>query len=202
MTDYAEMSDEELIIALKDGDQKIIDYLMEKYKELVRKSAKSMYILGADSDDLIQEGMIGLFKAIRDYDPGRDASFHTFAKLCIQRQMYTAIEAGNRLKNLPLNTYVSIKNQNFFEDDGEDDGIVLESGEAGPEEKMIDNDNVYRIMSKLNECLSDMEKSVLDLKLTGMNYVEIAGVLGRDPKSTDNALGRIKSKVRKILEEG
>ena len=105
---YDARADEELIIALRDGDGKVIDYIIEKYKDLVRKKAGSMFILGADKDDLIQEGMIGLFKAVRDYDSGRDASFFTFAELCISRQMYKAVEAGNRKKHSPLNSYISI----------------------------------------------------------------------------------------------
>lgn len=203
--EYSGKSDEELITVLRDGDNNITDYLMEKYKDLVKTKAKSMYILGADNDDLIQEGMIGLFKAIRDYDPGRDASFFTFAKLCISRQMYTAIEASNRMKNMPLNTYVSLTASNLFSDDEEDKKVLEEVLEAtkelGPEEQLIDNENVIGLMNKIHPALSDFEKSVLKLKITGMNYVEIAQVLGKDAKSTDNALGRIKTKVKKILEE-
>ena len=105
---YEECSDEELILRLRDGEGVIIDYIMDKYKNLVRSKAKSMYILGADRDDLIQEGMIGLFKAVRDYDAGRDASFFTFADLCVSRQMYTAIQAAGRQKHTPLNTYISL----------------------------------------------------------------------------------------------
>ncbi|MDE7015141.1 MAG: sigma-70 family RNA polymerase sigma factor, partial [Kineothrix sp.] len=105
---YGQCSDEELILRLRDGEENITDYIMEKYKNLVKSKAKSMYILGADSDELIQEGMIGLFKAIRDYDSGRDASFFTFADLCISRQMYTAVQASRRQKHAPLNSYISL----------------------------------------------------------------------------------------------
>ena len=105
---YEECSDEELILLLRDGEESIIDYIMDKYKNLVRRKARSMYILGADRDDLIQEGMIGLFKSVRDYDAGRDASFFTFADLCVSRQMYTAIQAAGRQKHTPLNTYISL----------------------------------------------------------------------------------------------
>ena len=106
--DYSSYSDEELIVCLRDGEESITEYLMNKYKNLVRSKARSMYILGADNDDLIQEGMIGLFKAIRDYDTGRDASFFTFADLCVSRQMYTAVQAAGRQKHAPLNTYISL----------------------------------------------------------------------------------------------
>lgn len=202
---YSGKSDEELITILRDGDKNITDYLMEKYKDLVKSKARSMYILGADSDDLIQEGMIGLFKAIRDYDAGRDASFFTFAKLCISRQMYTAIEASNRMKNMPLNTYVSLTAGSLFSDSDDDKKILEEVLEAtkelGPEERIIDDENAMGLMNRITQVLSDFEKSVLGLKITGMNYVEIAQVLGKDAKSTDNAIGRIKTKVKKILEE-
>ena len=106
--EYQQYSDEELMIHLRDGEDGIIDFIMDKYKNLVKSKAKSMYILGADSDDLIQEGMIGLFKAVRDFDSGRDASFFTFADLCISRQMYTAVQASRRQKHIPLNTYISL----------------------------------------------------------------------------------------------
>ena len=106
-SDYEQYTDEELIVRLRDGEEKITDYIMDKYKNLVKSKAKSMYILGADREDLIQEGMIGLFKAIRDYDIGRDASFFTFADLCVSRQMYTAVQAAGRKKHSPLNTYIS-----------------------------------------------------------------------------------------------
>ena len=105
---YENVSDEELIVRLRQGETQITDYIMDKYKHLVRKKAKSMFILGGDNDDLIQEGMIGLFKAIRDYDIGRDASFFTFADLCISRQMYNAVQAARREKHAPLNSYISL----------------------------------------------------------------------------------------------
>ena len=105
---YSELSDELLIESLRDGDEDVVEYLMDKYKNLVRSKAKSMFILGADTEDLIQEGMIGLFKAVRDYDLGRDASFYTFADLCISRQMYTAVQSSNRKKHMPLNSYISL----------------------------------------------------------------------------------------------
>ncbi len=108
MPDLEQATDEELIVRLRDGEQQITDYIMEKYKNLVRNKAGSMYILGADRDDLIQEGMIGLFKAIRDFDSGRDASFFTFAELCISRQMYSAVQAAGRMKHIPLNSYISL----------------------------------------------------------------------------------------------
>ena len=204
MISYDSMSDEELILALRDGDEKIIDYIVEKYKEPVRKKAATMFILGSDREDLIQEGMIGLFKAIRDYDAGRDASFFTFADLCISRQMYKAVEAGNRKKHAPLNSYISIyEDEDPANDRGEVAGlldILSESGKS-PEDLLIDKEQAASLEKKIYESLSDFERQVFNLRLTGMDYSQIAKVLGRDDKSTDNALSRIKSKVRKICQK-
>jgi len=198
-------SDEELILALRDGDGKVIDIIIEKYKELVRKKAGSMFILGADKEDLIQEGMIGLFKAVRDYDMGRDASFSTFADLCVSRQMYKAVEAGNRKKHAPLNSYISIYDDNDGRNEPGDGASILEMilSETGrsPEEMLIDKEQTQNLEQKIYDNLSDFERKVLNLRLTGLNYTDIARILGRDEKSTDNALSRIKIKVRKIIEE-
>ena len=203
--DYETSKDEELILRIRDGEEKITDYIMEKYKNLVRSKAGSMYILGADREDLIQEGMIGLFKAIRDYDIGRDASFATFADLCVARQMYTAVQAAGRKKHAPLNSYVSLYAGNGS-DKTEEDKKLLDSlvsrDEQNPEELLIDRENVERIEKAIESELSSFERQVLDLYLTGMKYTEIARVLGKDDKSTDNALQRCRSKIRKALLTG
>ncbi len=202
--DYQHYSDEELMIQLRDGDDGIMDFIMNKYKNLVRSKAKSMYILGADGDDLIQEGMIGLFKAVRDFDSGRDASFFTFADLCISRQIYTAVQASRRQKHIPLNTYISLyatareKSGQSEEDTALVDILELGSGQS-PEEMVIDKENVEQLERTIEKELSSFEKQVLDLYLTGMSYTQIAKVLGRDEKSTDNALQRIKTKLRKAI---
>lgn len=198
---YAEISDEELIVRLRDGESEITDFIMDKYKNLVKSKAKAMFILGADTEDLIQEGMIGLFKALRDYDIGRDASFHTFADLCISRQMYTAVQASRRQKHTPLNTYISIYS-NMAESEGEEAYLVeaLQSvADKSPEEVLIDKENIAGLEQTIEQALSPFENQVLDLYVTGMSYVQIAHVLGRDEKSTDNALQRIKSKIKKNL---
>lgn len=199
--DYNYMSDEELIATLREGDTRVTDFLMDKYKELVRMKAKTMFILGADNDDLIQEGMIGLFKAVRDYDPGRDASFRTFAELCISRQMYTAIEASGRKKHSPLNSYVSIYTERSKEDGTEPYllDVLGKVTELSPEELFIGEENVKRLEEEIAAALSPFEMQVLNLRLTGMGYVEIAHILGKDEKAADNALSRIKVKVKKIL---
>ena len=200
--DYRQYSDEELIVRLRDGESGITEYLMNKYKNLVRSKAKSMYILGADNDDLIQEGMIGLFKALRDYDSGRDASFLTFADLCVSRQMYTAVQASRRQKHIPLNTYISLYGSVSTNYEGEQEELVnvLAAHESqSPEEVVIDRENVVWLEKAIEQELSSFEKQVLDLYLTGMGYQQIAKVLGRDDKSTDNALHRIKTKLKKRL---
>ncbi len=202
MTDYTVLSDEELITVLRDGDGSAIDHIIERYKGLVRKKAGSMFILGADKEDLIQEGMIGLYNAVRDYDAGRDASFYTFADLCVSRHMYKAVEAGNRKKHAPLNSYISI-----YEDETEESGsggipeMIAAMADKSPEDVLIDREQAENLEMSIYDSLSDFERKVLNLRLTGLNYNDIARILGRDEKSTDNALSRIKVKVRKILEK-
>ena len=206
MSRYGQCSDEELIERLRNGESEISDYLMEKYKGTVKKRARAMYLIGGETDDLIQEGMIGLFKAIRDYDTGRDASFFTFADLCVSRQMYTAIQAAGRLKNAPLNSYISIYADYSRQEEGESSEEVklinslISPLEKNPEELLIDRENVERIEQMIERELSPFEKQVLDLYLTGMSYGQIAKVLGRDDKSTDNALQRVKAKIRRELK--
>lgn len=200
--DYSQFSDEELLMRLRDGEESVTDYIMNKYKNLVRSKAKSMFLLGADNEDLIQEGMIGLYKAIRDYDSGRDASFFTFADLCVSRQMYTAVQAAKRQKHIPLNTYVSLYGSVTTNHEGDEEELlntlVAESG-LNPEEQLIEKENVENLEKLIEQELSAFENQVLDLHLIGMGYQQIARVLGRDEKSTDNALQRIKSKIRKLL---
>lgn len=205
-SDYRQCSDDELIDRLRRGEEPIMDYICDKYKNLVRSKAKSMFILGADSEDLIQEGMIGLFKAVRDYDMGRDASFYTFAELCISRQMYTAVQASKRQKHLPLNTYVSLDSGSAPADgEGRESQTLAElladRTELSPEELFLDKERVAFLEKAIEEELSDFERQVLELSMTGMGYVQIAKVLGRDEKATDNALQRLKAKVRKVLRK-
>ncbi|MBD5451147.1 MAG: RNA polymerase sporulation sigma factor SigH [Lachnospiraceae bacterium] len=203
LENYKGISDEELIDRLRQGEHEITDFIMDKYKNLVRKKARSMYILGADGDDLIQEGMIGLFKAVRDYDAGRDANFYTFADLCISRQMYNAVQASRREKHTPLNTYISLYAS--AEPEGGEKGmelvnILASEVETDPEKLFIDKENVAHIESIIEKELSSFEKQVLDLYITGMSYSQIAKVLARDEKSTDNALQRLKAKLRRAVD--
>ena len=200
---FKQAGDEELILMYRDGEEEAASFIMNKYKNLVRKKASSMFILGADRDDLIQEGMIGLFKAVRDYDMGRDVNFYTFADLCVSRQMYTAVQASNRQKHLPLNTYISIYSQSMSAEEGTDEYALMNTltaqKETNPEEMVIEQENMEQMENAILKELSEFEKQVFELHLTGMNYTEIAKVLGRDEKSTDNALQRMKAKIKKII---
>ncbi|MBR3823591.1 MAG: RNA polymerase sporulation sigma factor SigH [Lachnospiraceae bacterium] len=198
---YEQESDESLIERLRDGESTIVDYIMNKYKYLVRSKAQAMYILGADTEDLIQEGMIGLFKAVRDYDCGRDASFFTFAELCISRQMYTAVQASQRKKHAPLNTYISLYGEQKEKGEGAPLEEILSSGAgSNPETLFLDKERMEYLEGEIDKDLSTFEKQVLDLYLTGMSYSQIAKVLGKEEKSTDNALQRVKVKIKKILK--
>ena len=195
MLSYENLRDEELIEQLRDGDEKIMEFILDKYKPLVRKKANTMYLIGGDTDDLIQEGMIGLFKAIRDYNGEKESSFYHFAELCISRQIYTVVEAYNRKKHAPLNSYVSLYSGT------NDEGIVLAdalttSAMENPEQMMIDQENLVLFMERLKERLSKMECQVLDLYLSGFNYHQIAEEMGKSAKAIDNALQRIKAKIR------
>lgn len=200
---YDTMTDEQLISRLRGGERDIMDYLMVKYKSMVRRKTREMFLIGGENDDLIQEGMIGLFKALRDYDSGRDASFLTFADLCVSRQMYTAVQASKRQKHIPLNTYVSLYGSVGTNRDGEEEeslvNVLSDVAGTNPEDVVIDRENVIQLEQTIERELSGFEKQVLDLYLTGMSYQQIAKVLGRDDKSTDNALQRIKTKLRRAI---
>ena len=193
MGKFDNISDEELIARLRDGETIIEDYLMEKYKGLVRQKARAMFLIGGDTDDLIQEGMIGLFKAVRDFQPGREATFATFARMCIDRQIYSAIQNSNRQKHLPLNSYVSLNQE-------DESSPIWELSVENPEEIIIDQETTRDLQQKISDYLSPMENKVLDLYLKGEGYVEIGRILGKSPKSIDNALQRIKKKIRGKLE--
>lgn len=194
---FEEYSDEELIAKMHQGQTEIMDYLMEKYKHLVRKKARAFYLMGGDSDDLIQEGMIGLFKAVRDYNPERENSFFRFADLCVSRQMYTAVEASERKKHIPLNSYISLYSGTV---DGREHEIPLQdvladSRESNPEEMIIHRENWEQIQVELKKRLSRFETQVLEAYLDGMGYREIGELLKKEPKAIDNALQRIRKKM-------
>lgn len=202
MSKYDRMTDEQLLCDYKNGNQEIMDYLMVKYKSMVRKNARAMYLLGGENEDLIQEGMIGLIKAVRDFDVTQKTSFSSFAELCVSRQMYSAIEASNRKKHLPLNSYVSLYEDS--EQVGEGRSLPLidtieSSKENDPEVLYFGKEYTEAFAEQLKELLSPLENHVLYLHLMGTDYRTIAELLGKSPKSVDNALQRIKTKAQKIL---
>ncbi len=197
MEQYRNLSDEELIAALRGGEKRLMDYILNKYKPLVLRKANAMYLIGGDTEDLIQEGMIGLFKAIRDYREEKETSFFHFAELCINRQLYSAVEASNRKKHAPLNSYVSFYSQSGEE--GKPLAETLPTDDAdNPEQLVIDQENVRLFLERARDSLSPMERMVLDESLAGLNYLQIAKKLGKSPKSIDNALSRIKAKIRQM----
>ena len=193
---YDGKTDEELIRQMRAGDKEIVDYLMVKYKNLVRKKANAFFLIGADNDDLIQEGMIGLFKAIRDYQEDKEVSFYHFAELCISRQMYTAMESSQRKKHAPLNSYVSLYEETNEEGKMPLSEVLQSLTDGNPEDLVIDRENVLAFQEKINERLSKMERQVLVLTLQGLDYQQIAEIMEKPAKSIDNALQRIKGKLR------
>ena len=201
MEQYNLLSDEELISRLREGHEDIRDYLMEKHKNLVRKKARALYLIGGDNDDLIQEGMIGLYKAIRDFDPERGASFHTFADLCISRQLYTAVQASQRQKHQPLNSYVSLSDSDNEEQTSSRASYAANDvRNRNPEELFIARENLEDMEELIEKKLSRFERAVLRYFLSGLNYSQIADSLGKSSKATDNALQRIKKKIKQITE--
>lgn len=194
MEQYSKYSDEELIQRLRAGEKGIADYLIEKYKDLVRRKVRAMFLIGGDTDDLIQEGMIGLFKAVRDYLPGKEASFLTFAQMCIDRQIYSAVQSSNRQKHMPLNTYISLSQE-------DEESPLAKAWVETPEEIIIDRENTRALEEEIKSALSPMENTVLNYYLEGKSYADIGRLMDKNPKSIDNALRRIRTKIRHYLEE-
>ncbi|MCI8858579.1 MAG: RNA polymerase sporulation sigma factor SigH [Lachnospiraceae bacterium] len=200
VAEYQNQTDEILIEQLRSGQEQITDYIMDKYKNLVRKRANAMFLMGGDTDDLIQEGMIGLFKAIRDYRMEKDASFYHFADLCITRQIYHAVEASQRKKHQPLNTYISLNAQMGQEGEDTLQDLLVSVENPNPEQLLIDQENANDIQEKLYKNLSKFERQVLLLYLQGSNYRQIAKQLHKEPKAIDNALQRIRGKITKNMQ--
>lgn len=200
MSGFETLTDEEIIRRVRGGEKEGTDYLLEKYKNLVRKKARALYLIGGDNDDLIQEGMIGLYKAIRDYDVEKETVFRCFASVCIDRQLYNAVKGANRLKNSPLNTYISldipVEARGNEENGAATLGEMLEwVGVSNPEDILIDRERVGKIEQYIRQNLSEFEQKVVNLYVDGMNYQQIAKELEKTPKSIDNALQRIKKKL-------
>lgn len=206
MRKYDRMTDEQLINELRSGDQGIMDYIMDKYKSMVRKKARAMFLLGGENEDLIQEGMIGLIKAVRDYDPVLGNSFSSFAELCVSRQMYSAIEASKRKKHLPLNHYISLYEESENHQDGGNKMQLIDmiepEQENDPEALYFSREYTEAFIEQLKEMLSPFENHVLYLHLMGTDYKKIAEILEKSPKSIDNAIQRIRGKAEKMLHRG
>jgi len=189
MERWAQLTDEQLIEHINAGETACMDVLIERYKRQVRNQARPLYLIGGDSDDLIQEGMLGLFKAIRDYRPEKSDSFEAFAGLCISRQLYSAIQAAGRLKHAPLNSYVELSPE------------LGEQAERlkgkSPEELLIDQENIESLRAEILKVATPLEQEILTAYLNGQSYSEIALRLNKEPKSIDNALQRIRRKLRK-----
>lgn len=196
-----EIVDEVMVEIAKDGDLEALEYLIKKYKNFVRAKARSYFLIGADREDIVQEGMIGLYKAIRDFKPDKLSSFRAFAELCITRQIITAIKTATRQKHIPLNSYVSL-NKPIYDEESDRTLLDVISGHkvTDPEELVICREELGHIEGKIGEILSDLEWKVLALYLEGRSYQEIACDLDRHVKSIDNALQRVKRKLEKYLE--
>lgn len=202
MEKYDAVADEQMISEFREGNSDIMDYLMVKYKSMVRKKARAMYLIGGENEDLIQEGMIGLIKAVRDYSPSQGASFASFAELCVSRQMYTAIEASKRKKHMPLNSYISLYEAREGADEEKKIPLIdtIEPAvENNPETLYFGKEFTEVFVEELKENLSALENHVLYLHLLGTDYRTIAELLGKSPKAIDNALQRIRSKAEKLL---
>ena len=197
---YCELSDDALVLMAKAGDELAYEEICSRYKNLVKIKARPYFILGADRDDIVQEGMIGLFKAIRDYDEGKQANFRTFSDMCITRQIITAIQHATRNKHIPLNSYISLSRPI---DGDTPDRTLLDITPSGlidnPEDSVIGRENFEIMLKQMEESLTDFEMQTLLLFIDGKSYEEIAKEIGRSRKSVDNALQRIKRKMQKTV---
>ena len=198
---YFQLGDEELVELVHNGDSEALDYLIQKYRNFVRAKARSYFLIGADKEDIVQEGMIGLYKAIRDFREDKLTSFKAFAELCITRQIITAIKTATRQKHIPLNSYVSLDKPIYDEESDRTLMDVLSGAKVlDPEELFINQEEFDHIEVKMKELLSDLERKVLALYLDGQSYQEISEELNRHVKSIDNALQRVKRKLERYLE--
>lgn len=200
---YSKLSDEAVIKLIKSGDKNALDYIMHKYKEVVNMKVSKYFIIGAEKEDIVQEGLIGLYKAIKNFDPEKENSFKTFANLCIERQLITAIKTSNRQKHMPLNSYLSL-NMSAYEDEEADTVMdVFDSSlTEDPLETLTKKEYYVAIENAIDKSLSDFEKKVLNRFAKGESYVQIANKLNTPVKSVDNAIQRIRKKaIRNIAEE-
>ena len=197
--DYKEYSDELLVRMARDGDEKAEDFLLKKYKDFVRSKARAYFLVGGDSDDLIQEGMIGLFNAIGHYDESMASSFMTYAAICINNKLISAVSADGRQKNAPLNGYVSIYSS-ITDETGEEaslSDVLPDTENINPEAIILNEEQEKLTINRLLGKLSALEKEILSYYMEGMSYSEIAKLIGKTEKSVDNAIQRIRLKMRK-----
>jgi len=199
---FRDMTDEEIALLAQEADGAALEYLLNKYKNFVRSRARSYFLIGADHEDIVQEGMIGLYKAIRDFRTDKLASFRAFAELCVTRQIITAIKTATRQKHIPLNSYVSL-NKPIYDEENDRTllDVISEEIQSNPEELLISQEDLTLIEGRIGEMLSPLEKQVLLRYLDGKSYQEISDELGRHVKSIDNALQRIKRKMQGFLDE-
>ena len=199
---FRDMADEDIVLLAQDADGAALEYLLNKYKNFVRSRARSYFLIGADHEDIVQEGMIGLYKSIRDFRTDKLSSFRAFAELCITRQIITAIKTATRQKHIPLNSYVSL-NKPIYDEENDRTllDVISEEIQSNPEELLISQEDLRGIHQKIDEVLSGLEQEVLSAYLDGKSYQEIADMLGRHVKSIDNALQRVKRKLEKYLED-
>ena len=199
--DNSQQDEYDIVLKASKGDKIALEYIIKKYKNFVKAKAKSYFLIGADKEDIIQEGMIGLYKAVRDFDASKTNSFKGFADMCITRQIITAIKTATRQKHIPLNSYISL-NKPVYDEESERTllDIIATSIVTDPEELIISKEELKHIESKMNELLSDLELQVVEYYLNGKSYQYIADKLKRDVKSIDNALQRVKRKLEKHLE--
>lgn len=200
---YTEKKDEEIVVAIRNGDLFALEFLMDKYKDFVRAKTRPYFLIGADRDDILQEGMIGLYKAVRDYNPDKAASFRSFADICVTRQIITAVKASNRQKHMPLNSYVSL-NRPMYEEDNERStflDLMATTKIVNPEDIFIVQENVQDIEEMISKKLSKLEKEVLSLYLQGKSYQDIAHEMDKPHKSIDNALQRVKHKLEELIQK-
>ena len=199
--DNSQQDEYDIVLKASKGDKIALEYIIKKYKNFVKAKAKSYFLIGADKEDIIQEGMIGLYKAVRDFDASKTNSFKGFADICITRQIITAIKTATRQKHIPLNSYISL-NKPVYDEESERTllDIIATSIVTDPEELIISKEELKHIESKMNELLSDLELQVVEYYLNGKSYQYIADNIKRDVKSIDNALQRVKRKLEKHLE--
>ena len=198
---YLSMSDDDVVVLAQQGDGEALEYLLDKYKNFVRGRARSYFLVGADHEDIVQEGMIGLYKSIRDFRPDKQSSFRAFAELCVKRQIITAIKTATRQKHFPLNSYVSLNKPLYDEESDRTLLDVIEGRVTNPEDLFISQEELEHIQNEINTTLSPLEQQVLAAFLNGKSYQEIAEMLDRHVKSIDNALQRVKRKLTRMLED-